>query len=181
MKRIKTVRPKYQRRFTVIRWTIFLAMIFIFFIFMCTGNFIKPLLLIPMAVCISVNEDELISACTGVLCGLLTDIACDRLFGYNAIILAVSCTVVSLLFSNLLRRNIINVFILSSAITFIQGGIDYLLYYFIWSSEDVSVIYIDIILPSCIITSLSSLLIYSVIRAVRHKFTPERLQPLIDL
>lgn len=181
MGRIKTIRPKYQRRFTAVRWGIFLFMIFVFFIFSCTGNFVKPLLLIPAAICISVNENELTAACTGVLCGLLTDIACDRLFGYNAIILVICCTAVSWLFSNILRRSMINVFILTAVAVFAQGFTDYLLYYLIWSSNDVSVIYTDIILPSCIMTSVSSLLLYPFVRAVRHKFTPERLQPLIDL
>ena len=180
--RIKNIHLKYQRRMTASRWGIFLVIIFVFYIFSGTGSFVKPLLLIPAALCISVNEDELISACTGVLCGLLTDISCGRLLGYNAVFLVAACVFSSLLFVNLLRRNIINVFIVTSVIVFLHGGLDYFLYYVIWSSdENTSLIYYDIILPSCIMTSVSTLLLYPLIRAVRYKFTPERLQASIDL
>lgn len=179
--RIKNIRPKYQRRFTVVRWGIFLLMIFIFFIFAGVGNFVKPLLLIPVALCISINEDELTSACTGVICGLLTDISCGRLFGYSAIFMVSACVFTSLLFVHLLRRNIVNAVIVTTVMTFIYGILDYLLYYAIWSNEDVSAIYTGTILPSCIMTSVSAVILYPLIRAIRHKFTPERLQASIDL
>ncbi len=179
--RIKEVRPKYQRRFTAIRWIIFFSMIMVFFIFSGVGGFPKPLLLIPMVICISINEEPLTSGCVGIICGLLIDLLCDRLFGYNAVILLFAGAFTSLLFVHLLRRNSVNAFIVTSFVAFIQGGLDYLLYYVIFSSQDVSSIYSGMIFPSCVMTSLSAFIIYPIIRAIRYKFTPERLQSSIDL
>lgn len=179
--RIKNIHPKYQYRFTAVRWIIFFSLIFVFFIFSGIGSFVKPLLLIPTAICISINEDEITSACVGLICGLLLDVSCDRLFGYNAVILLSACVFTSLVFVHLLRRNTANAFIVTSLTAFVQGGLDYLLYYVIFSSEDVSSIYSRIIFPSCVMTSFCTFLIYPLIRAVRYKFTPERLQASIDL
>lgn len=179
--RIKNIRPKYQRRYAVARWTIFFALMLISFVFSGVGSFVKPLFLIPLAICISINEDEITSACVGLVGGLLIDLSCDRLFGYNAVILLCSCVFTSLIFVHLLRRNSANAFIITSATAFIQGGLDYLLYYVIFSSEDVSSIYSGIIFPSCVMTSVSAFAIYPLIRAIRYRFTPERLQASIDL
>lgn len=179
--RIKNVRPKYQRRFTAVRWGLFMLMAFIFFIISGTGSFVKPVLLLPVAVCISINENEIISACTGAVCGLLTDILFDRVFGFNAILFVMFCVMTSLLFVHYLRRNIVNAVLVTAAAAFLHGLIDYILSYYIWNSADVSVIYTSTILPSCIMTTISAVLIYPAIRAIRFRFTPERFQYSIDL
>ena len=54
---------------------------------MTTGSFIKPNILIPVALCISMDEDALVSAVIGFVCGFLSDLAMGDLIGSGAIIL----------------------------------------------------------------------------------------------
>ena len=92
------------RLYAFIRWAIYLLIISIAFVSSTIGTSVKPILLIPIAICISINEgDEIVSTITGILCGLLIDISCDKIFGYNAIILIGICVFTSLLFNHFLR------------------------------------------------------------------------------
>ena len=103
--RIKTTREQRILYFkTALRWTLYYVLIFFSFIIMTSGTWRKPVLLVPIALAIAVNNNQYGSVVTGAICGFLIDIACGKLFGYNAVILAFFCIVVSLLFELYLRK-----------------------------------------------------------------------------
>ena len=78
--RIKTPREKRILYFkTTLRWILYYLLILVSFIIMTSGTWMKPILLVPAAVCISVSNGQLSSAFTGAFCGMLIDIACGRL------------------------------------------------------------------------------------------------------
>ena len=109
--RIKNTRAK-QRIFiikTVTRWLLYFLLIFLSFIFMTSGTWRKPILFIPIALCISMYSGQISSAFTGAVCGFLIDISSGKLFGYNAIILSFFCIFVSLMFELYLRNKFINI------------------------------------------------------------------------
>ena len=172
--KIKPYSSKRRRKFAIFRWIVFAIIISMGFVFSTTGTGIKPLVLIPMALCISYDENEFTAAIIGLFCGLLTDISCGKLCGYNAILFLCICVFSSMLFAYLLRHNFINLVIISTAFIFLQGALDYLFYYYIWSYDNVSIIYTDYILPSCIFTTISFFVIYPLVRLVKKLLTPRR-------
>ena len=167
------------RLYAFIRWTFYLLIISIAFIASNIGTSVKPLLLIPIAICISINEgDEMTATITGILCGLLMDISCDKLFGYNAILLIACCVFTSLLFNHLLRPNVINAFYVCAILAFIHGILDYLFYYAIWGYENVSQIFFKYTFVSWIYTSISTILVYLLLRLIYNKFQPKRIHSI---
>lgn len=169
------------RLYAFIRWAIYLLIISIAFVSSTIGTSVKPILLIPIAVCISINEgDEIVSTITGILCGLLIDISCDKIFGYNAIILIGICVFTSLLFNHFLRPNVVNAFAVCAILTFIHGVLDYLFYYAIWGYENVSYIFFNYTIISWIYTSISTFFIYLLIRFIYTKFRPKRIHSIED-
>ena len=102
------ISSRKKRKFAVIRWLVFSVIIWFAFIFMTTGSFIKPNILIPVALCISMDEDALVSAVIGFVCGFLSDLAMGDLIGSGAIILIFGCVCTSLLFTRLLRQILLN-------------------------------------------------------------------------
>jgi len=172
--RIKTSREKRILIIkTIIRWVLYFLIIFVSFIFMNAGSFLKPILLIPTAICIASNTGELQSAFIGALCGLLIDISCGKLFGYNAIILCISCVAVSLGYSMLLRQKLINTLIISTLLSVVQGFLDYNFYYDIWGYENSSLILKDITYPVIIMTTVSTFFIYFIMHTINKFLMPK--------
>ena len=168
---IRLISSKKKRKFAVIRWTIFSLLIWVVFIFTTTGYFLKPNLLIPMAICISMSEDSLVSAFVGFVCGILSDIAFGKLIGSTTLILVVSCVCISLLFTHLLRQNLINISVLTLVYSAVHFSVDYFFSYMIWHLDNEYILLKRFIIPEFILTVLSVFLVYPIIRLVRKNLT----------
>ncbi len=149
-----------------IQWILFALLMMICFTLETAGSFVKPLLLIPLALCISAHVGEIPAAAVGTFCGLLLDVACGKLVGCNAIGLVIVCVAVSLLHGYFLRNRFMNMLLITVVYTAVQGYLDFLLYYAIWGLEDVELIYTNIVLPSCIMTIISMIPIYLLVKKI---------------
>lgn len=147
-----------------VQWLVFGLLMFVCFLAETAGSFTKPLLLIPLALCIAARTGEIQAMAAATICGLLLDVACGKLLGYNALWLVVCCVTVSLLHGYLLRDKLVNLLLLTAVCTAVQGYMDFVFYYAIWGHEDVSLIYMKIILPSCIMTLVSAVPMYYLVR-----------------
>lgn len=172
--RIKTPREKKLLILkTALRWTLYYVLIFFGFIFMTSGTFMKPVVLIPLALCISVSNNRLASAVTGAVCGFLIDMSCGKLFGYNAVVLTFFCILLSLLFELYLRHRFLNILITVGISAFILGRLDYKFYYEIWKYDDVEVIYTTVTLPVWVYTVISTVFVYLIISLINHFLMPK--------
>lgn len=172
--RFRTTRE--QRIFnvkTVVRWILYYIVIFLCFLIMTSGTWMKPILLIPAAAAIAVNSGQYGSALAGAVCGFLIDIACGKLMGYNAVLLTFFCIIVSLLYEYYLRNKFINYIVITSVIAYIQCWLDYKFYYEMWEYADVELIFSQISMKVWAITIISSVFIYLVIELINHFFLPK--------
>ena len=161
-----------QRRYMLLQalqWTAYSLLIFAAFVISTAGNHLKPLLLLSLALCISSHTGEIQATAVGMVCGFLTDIACGKLLGYNAVLFVVCCVGVSLLYTYVLRQKMLNIVILTAIAVLVQGYLDYLFYYAIWGHEDVGLIYTTIILPVSTLTLLSSFCLYYPVKWIADK------------
>ena len=147
-----------------VQWLVFAVMIFLSFLLETAGSFVKPLLLIPLALCISSHTGELQATAVGMISGLLLDIACGKLLGYNAVWLVICCVAVSLLYSYFLREKLLSMLLLTTICATVQGYLDFLFYYAIWGHDDVVLVYTRIILPGGIMTVLSAIPLYFIVK-----------------
>lgn len=168
--RLKTPREKrilYIK--TTVRWFLYLLLILLCFTLMTTGSWTKPILLVPVALCIAISNDTMISAYTGAFCGFMIDIACGRLFGYNAVLLTIFCAAVSLVHELYLRKKFFNYLWITALVSFLQCWLDYKFYYEMWDYPDVERIFHSITLKVWLYTLISSVIIY-IIFAIINKF-----------
>lgn len=172
--RIKTSREKRILIVkTAFRWLLYYIVIFISFIFMTSGTLTKPVVLIPVALCIAFNNNMLASAFTGAVCGFLIDICCGKLFGYNAVVLAFFCIMLNLMFELYLRHRFLNILITTTAVSFILGWLDYKFYYEIWGYDDVERIFSQLTIPVWIYTVISVLVIYPFFALINRFLMPK--------
>lgn len=171
--RIRSTREQRIYRFkTTLRWIIYYLLIFLCFIIMTSGTLYKPILLVPLAIGIAINNNMYGAAVTGAVCGFLTDICCGKLFGYNAVILAFFCIAANLLFELYLKDRFINYMIMTTVASFLQCWLDYKFYYQIWGYENVGRIFRRVSLKVWIYTVISAVFIFLLLNLVNRLLMP---------
>ncbi len=163
-------RSRLRIRITI-RWILFFVITALCFSISTTGGTGKPqpLLLIPLVISIGAFENEFVSGITGAVCGFLLDISMGKLIGTNALLLLMVGTVTSLLFLHLLRKNLINILVITSVVAFIQGMYDFFFYYSIWSEDHHTIVFKKMTLPSIAYTVISVPFIYYLIKFIEIK------------
>lgn len=172
--RIKATREKrllYIK--TTVRWLIYYVIIYFGFIFMTSGTWLKPMILVPTALYIAVNNNILASAVTGAVCGFLTDVSCEKLFGYNAVLLTVFCIITSLIFEYYLRDKFVSFIFISAVVSYIQCLLDYKFYYEIWNYENHEMIFTDYTLKIWAYTVISSVFMCLLLKIINHFLMPK--------
>ncbi len=168
--RLKTTREKRILYFkTTLRIFLYGLIVMAGFIYMTCGTWTKAVVLVPTAVCVALNADVLVSAFVGAFCGFLIDIACERLFGYNAVLLAVFCAAISLVYELYFRKRFFNYLWITALAAFLQCRLDYEFYYKMWNYENVERIFHTMTLKVWGYTMISAVIIY-IIFAVINKF-----------
>ena len=172
--RIRSTREQQILRVkTALRWLVYYLLIFLSFIIMTSGTLYKPILLVPLAIGIAINNNIYCAAVTGAVCGFLTDISCGKLFGYNAVILAFFCIAANLVFELYLRDRFINFMMITAVVSYIQCRLDYKFYYQMWGYENVSRIFVRVSLRVWIYTVISAVFIYIVLKLVNRLLMPK--------
>lgn len=75
----------------------------------------RPLLLVPLALCIASCENTVVSIVFGAVCGVLTDISCDGTVGWFAFALTLICCFENFIFSRYFVPSFLTVMIFSFA------------------------------------------------------------------
>lgn len=165
------LKRKKEKRNIAVRWILYYVIMAFEYILMTTirTDIPAPLLILSTALSISVFEDPFDAAVLGCTAGLLIDSAEGTLIGLNAIILMWCCLMSSLLFYFVMRRHIANVLLLVSASVILQTGFRYVFYYFIWGYDSSGRILLEQFLPVIIMTIVSVLLVYPVIKLMQNK------------
>jgi cell shape-determining protein MreD len=172
--RIKTTRQQHILRIkTTLRWLLYYLLIFLSFIIMTSGTLYKPILLVPLAIALSINNNIYGSAVTGAFCGFLIDICCGKLFGYNAVILAFFCILTNLVFELYLKNRFINYLLITAVVSYIQCWLDYKFYYQIWDYENVGRIFVRVSLRVWAYTVISAFFMYLLVKLVNKLLMPK--------
>ncbi|MBP5606422.1 MAG: hypothetical protein J6X60_12935 [Ruminiclostridium sp.] len=164
-----------EKKYRAAKWLIFSLLLLVFYVIMRAGIFgaWQPILLIPLAAAVSMYEDELSSCIFALFCGLMIDIAYDFLFGFSAVWLMTVCVFSALLVRNLIRVNLFNYCIVSSAAVFLEFSMDYLFNIVLWNIPKGEVILTVSILPTALSTVVISPAVYYLVRFIENRLKTE--------
>ncbi len=166
--------PKRQRLRSVIRWILYTVIVLLAFVTAAAGDYTKPLLLIPIALCIASVHGTVIAGCTGIVCGLLMDIAGGTLLGYHAIFMFLMCIGISILYDRLMQQRFLNLVFFTLLAAFVVTGCDFVFQYALWGYDNVSKIYINHSLPCLFYTVIGGAVCYPVFRLIHRFLLPQR-------
>lgn len=131
---------------------------------------IKPVLVVPLVVCVCMFEPIMPSMVFSVFAGLLWDISSDKLFGFNAIIFIVCGVLISLLCIFYLHTKLMNSLLFCTVTMIVQGLLSYTFYFAVWGHENAYIVLLSSILPTIVYTALSVIPIYFLVRYLSNKF-----------
>lgn len=113
-----------------LRYTAYVIEVLVFFVVQQIPDIefygAKPLLLIPIAVTISMFENETVGIYFGLLCGILIDFGLIGTIGIVSFVLPVLCYLIGLLSVDVVQTNLLTCMIISLVVSFGFFGISFL-------------------------------------------------------
>lgn len=169
--------PRQKRR-NFIKWLFYSLTLLFLYVIMRAGIFShwQPVLIIPLAVAVAMNESELSASIFALFCGYLMDIACGYIFGFSVVWLMPVCVAASLLVKNLIRRNLFNFVVITVAAVILQFSMDYLFNVAIWNIQGGEIILTASILPTAISTIILAPSMYYFVKLLNKKLSPNGME-----
>lgn len=121
---------------------------------------VRPLLVVPLTVCIAMFVGPVGGAAAGIACGILWDLYAARLLGFNALLLLVTGCLCGLLITLLMRNNLLTALLLSAAALLFVGMMNWLCYTVLLQEPEPGFVLLRRILPSLLYSFVLTPLLY---------------------
>jgi len=132
---------------------------------------IRPMLIIPFVIAVSVFEGEITGAVYALAGGLLCDFTSTMLLGVNAFIFFVFAVITGLLSRYLLRPTIVNGWFFSTLTAILRAAVEYYLMYSMWGYEYAPMMFWKKLFPVAIYTIIITPILFYLIRFIYLKFS----------
>ena len=136
---------------------------------------VKPILVVPAAVCIAMFEGDLTGGIMGALAGLLCDLGSFTLFGFNGLIVMACCGAVALLTIYLTQLKLTNALLLGFGTLLLRGLLEYFFYFQMWGYENVHLVFWHETFPTVLYSTLMVAPLFYLVRRMNAWFD-ERLK-----
>lgn len=164
-----------------LRWFLYAALLIFFYACEC-NPLIRgycPLLLIPLATSVAMQEGELAAGIFGAACGLMLDMANGvTVLGFSAMWLLAACPFISLLSRFFVKSNLLSHFIMSTAVVVLMAAMDMLFLHWVWEGAGAVISFQRTVLPSYGGAILFSIPIYLLISLISAKLRSHEQQHL---
>lgn len=165
-----------------LRW-LFYSLALLFFYLCEVAPLIRgwcPLLIIPLATAVAMNEGELAAGVFGVVCGFMLDVAGGTLIGFSSLWLLICCPVISLLARFWLKSNWVTHLVLNIATVIIMCAMDFLFLHWVWEQEYSGISFVKSLLPAYLWAIVFSVPVYFLVRGISGKFRPKEERRLAE-
>ncbi len=136
---------------------------------------IKPVLVLPFAICIAMFDSQLAGGLFGAFAGILCDTSSSVLFGFQSILYLIICTMVGLLVLHFMQPSVINSLIFVGSGLAVCLFLEYFFYYLMWGYENHSLVLLNHQLPVLVYTLVFTPLIFWMTRKL-HRFFGKKIE-----
>lgn len=138
-----------------------------------TATHSRPIILIPVAVCIAMSHNELLAGILGAVCGLIIDMTCGTIIGINGVLLTVFCVVISLLCMHFIKNNLVDAVLLTGGVAVLQALYVFFFNYVLWGEKNYKAVLTTTLIPSVVWTILVSPVVYLLLKLIISKLSIE--------
>ena len=164
-----------KKLYHILKWSSYVLLIIIAYVLQTTTSLfvifgVKPLLLVPLAVCIAMFEGEFAGAIFGAVAGLFCDLGSGQLFGSNGLVLMLCCLAAGLLVHVLMRPTLLTCMILSGGTLLLRGMFDFFFNLALWDYDGISRVLLTNIFPVILYSLVVTPLFYLLIKKLSARF-----------
>lgn len=134
---------------------------------------VKPVLLVPLALCIAVQEGAFTGALYGALAGLFWDIGSGRVAGFFGILLMAACFFCAVLVALYLRDTLLNLSLLTGLVMLLLLSLDFLFSYYLQGHEGLARLYLLRVLPVAAASAAVTFALRWAVRRIAARFLPK--------
>ena len=134
---------------------------------------VKPVFLVPLAICIAAYEGAFSGAIYGALAGLLWDIAAGRTTGFFAILLMVCCFFSAVAVTMYLRNTVLNLSLLSAGVMLVLCTTDFVFGYLLHGYAGLAHLYFFKLLPIVVFSAFLTFAPWLLARKISRAFAPQ--------
>lgn len=170
-----------RRMINILKWAVYAVVLLISYSLMVSPGLFsesnkRPLLLIPLVVCVAIYEGELAGGIFAIIAGLIWDSGVDTIMGFQVLILYVCCVISALIVKFLLRESIFSAILLSVLSVFIYSTYHFLFVYVIWNHpiEVLSKLFLHDYMSIFLYTIPAIPIYYFIVRLINNKIRPRR-------
>ena len=163
-----------------LRWSLYAAVLLFFFV-LETNPLIRgycPLLIIPLATAVAMQEGDLAAGIFGAVCGLMLDIASGTTAGFYAIWLLCACPVISLLSRFWIKVNVMSHFVMNAAVSVVIALLDTVFLHWVWEGSQFGISFVSAILPAYGGSVLLAAPVYLLVAFIVKKLRPDEKRKL---
>lgn len=159
-----------DRKYSVFRYIAYSIEILLLFILQTTPDMLpeilggKPVLLIPVALCIAFFEEEIPAMFFGLACGVITDLSCSDNIGFYAFTLTLISFVVSQIFRDYMVVNLLNSLAFNAGTAVILICVHFLFFYVMQNKGDAGYYFVNHYISRIMYTIVVSPVIYGINR-----------------
>ncbi len=136
---------------------------------------IKPIIVLPLCICIAVFEGEFVGGLFGFFMGLFCDSSSEIVFGFNALIYLVFCVFAGLAAIYVFRRSTMNVMLLCLGAVFLRSVIEFFFAFVLYEYEGLVPYFYTVIAPQIVYSAIFAFPACELIRWLHRKFEPEEI------
>ncbi len=163
----------------VFKWTLYTAVLLLSYtlgqnpyLFAVWG--LRPVLIIPVAVCVAMFEHEFSGGVFAAVAGILWGCSSDAVFGYYAILLLVVGVTTGLICSYAMSPTLFTSLLLAGGFSLIIGLLDFFFFYVLWDYSELLQFLVTRILPTIGLTAISVVPYYYITRLIHNKLRPPK-------
>ena len=158
-----------------IKYVLLCLVVFVLYILQGTPGFlsvfgVKPVLLIPFCIILSMLEEEGYAIIVYVMAGLLFDLSAGRIAGLYTIPLIIACIICMIMVKFIFKPNYRNSMAMSFISTFIILSLDFFFSYVLPGHKGIFRIFFKTVFLCSVYSTLFSVLYYKLIVAIQDRF-----------
>ncbi len=135
---------------------------------------LRPVLILPVAVCVAMFEHEFSGGVFAVVAGILWGCSADAVFGYYAILLLVVGVATGLICSYGMSPTLFTSLLLAGGFALLIGLLDFFFFYVLWDYSELWQFLISRMLPTVGLTTLSVVPYFYITRLIHKKLRPPK-------
>lgn len=163
----------------VIKWVLYALVLVLSYVLGQTPRLfelfdLRPVLVLPLAVCVAMFEHEFAGGIFAAVAGILWGCSADAVFGYYAILLLVAGVAAGLICSYGMSPTVVTALLLAAGTALFVGLMDFFFFYVLWDYSKLSVFLLRRMLPTVLLTTASVIPYYYTVRLIHRRLLPPK-------